>query len=504
MNIRTLLLLSFIGVAIFSGIIGFIAYMSLNDINNSFEKNILNTSEEIKALQGIRINGFRAQMEVLSFVSISEEDTEGSVLEGEDDEFEEAIEEAFEWLEVYIKYSSEEDIDENVKKLKGFLKRYETTGNKVVELVEEEKGEGEIFEKLEKFEEVEDEFIDFTDELFEKELSKFQSQKAKTENIFNFSTRLIVVVSILAIVISIFLGYLIARMISNPLEKLKESTNLLAHGEFQEVKETTGKGEIKTLIIAYNQMLNDLKSAKIVEEKRNELELSNSILQAKNDALDTFVYRVSHDLKAPTVNISMLTKMLKRRINNDDAIIQETIRYIQESSNKLNETILDLLEVSRIDRNLQVKKENIQLEALFEEIKAENAMLFEEYKPTIQINFSEASNITFGKVNLKSILSNLVTNAIKYAAPDRPSEVSITTHQRENGVELIVKDNGLGMDLEMNREKLFGMFSRFHDHVEGSGVGLYIVNKIITESGGTIEVESEVNKGTTFKVFFKE
>jgi len=503
MKIRTQLLLAFIGVATFSGIIGFIAYNSLNDINENFDKIISNTSEEIGALQDIKTNGFRAQMEMLSFVAVGEEETEGSVLEGEEDEFSEAIEAAEEAIERYEKFS-DKNSEGNIQKLREYIDRYSEVGKKIIELKEEEEEEEEeeneeIFEELEAFEDIEDDFIEFTDELFKKEIGKLSNQKKSAAKVFNFSTGLIILMSLLAIVFSIALGYFISRLISLPLEKLNKSAGKLATGEFEKVN-VKASGEVSELVKTYNQMLDNLEEAKELEEKNNKLELSNVALQAKNNALDTFVYRVSHDLKAPTLNISMLVKMLQVRLKNDDKIIQKTLVHLKKSSDKLNEAILDLLEVSRIDRNLKIQKEVIVFQDILDEVLAENKSLIEQNQPTVNQDFA-TQDIYFGKANVKSILANLVTNAIKYRSEDRPSEVFISTKEVEGGVELIVKDNGLGFDVEMNKDKLFKMFSRFHDHVEGSGVGMYIVNKIVTESGGTLNVESEVGKGTTFKVF---
>jgi signal transduction histidine kinase len=95
-----------------------------------------------------------------------------------------------------------------------------------------------------------------------------------------------------------------------------------------------------------------------------------------------------------------------------------------------------------------------------------------------------------------------LSNAVKYRFPGRKSEVYIKTEVINKYVVLTVRDNGLGIDPE-KKDRIFKMFKRLHDHVEGSGVGLYIVKKIVENSGGMIEVESELGKGTEFKVYFK-
>src|SRR5690606_25636056 len=112
------------------------------------------------------------------------------------------------------------------------------------------------------------------------------------------------------------------------------------------------------------------------------------------------------------------------------------------------------------------------------------------------------TEIQFSKKNLRSILFNILSNAIKYKSPDRAPQVNIRTEKSGNFILLTIQDNGLGIP-ESEKDRIFGAFKRAHEHVEGSGVGLYLVKKTITNAGGDIEVESEVGKGSIFKVYFK-
>jgi len=100
---------------------------------------------------------------------------------------------------------------------------------------------------------------------------------------------------------------------------------------------------------------------------------------------------------------------------------------------------------------------------------------------------------------LRSIIYNLLTNAIKYRHPDRPLVVSLRCHARPGATVLDVQDNGLGLTHEQ-QGKLFGMFRRLHNHVPGSGMGLYMVKRIVENAGGTIVVQSQPHEGSTFSV----
>jgi len=230
----------------------------------------------------------------------------------------------------------------------------------------------------------------------------------------------------------------------------------------------------------------------------------NEELKLKNDSLDSFVYRVSHDLKAPVVNIQSLLTMIKLKMaGNKMPELTKPFFFLDKSVNKLEQTIFDLLEVSRIEKSLETTQNWIRLEEVLTKVKSENSESIDAKKVTIKSDFKVA-NLYYSLPNLESIFSNIITNGIKYSSDKRPPEIHLSTEQKDGFVCLQIKDNGIGMDLEKHGKKLFGMFNRFHNHVEGSGVGLYIVKKIIETSGGKIEVESQVEKGTTFKMFFNQ
>ena len=121
----------------------------------------------------------------------------------------------------------------------------------------------------------------------------------------------------------------------------------------------------------------------------------------------------------------------------------------------------------------------------------------------IEQDFKEAETVEFNKSYLESILLNLLTNAIKYSSPNRKPSIRVYTKKTKGAVQLYFADNGLGIDLERHKDKIFGLYQRFHDHADSKGLGLYMVNSQIRVMGGEIEVESEVNKGTTFIITFK-
>jgi len=145
--------------------------------------------------------------------------------------------------------------------------------------------------------------------------------------------------------------------------------------------------------------------------------------------------------------------------------------------------------------NLQEEIELVQL-SLEREIRETGAV--------IQADFQRLPGILTVRPLMDSILMNLISNAIKYRRPEVPPQVSIRS-ERENGwAKISVTDNGLGINIKEHGDKLFTLYGRFHSHVDGKGLGLYLVKTHVMSMGGRIEVASEIGKGTTFSIFLKD
>ncbi|QMU28917.1 chemotaxis protein CheB [Adhaeribacter radiodurans] len=243
----------------------------------------------------------------------------------------------------------------------------------------------------------------------------------------------------------------------------------------------------------------DLTNLKLAQE---ELRKTNVNLLRINNDLDNFVYTASHDLKSPISNIEGLLYHLELELENADDHILEILSHIKKSVDRFKATIKDLAEITKAEKLDADDVAEVNIEDLVEDIKLSINNLIEESDAVIEINCQECPTIKFSKTNLRSILYNLISNSIKYRDPDRPLLIRIATEKTKDHAILTVKDNGLGIE-EAQQSKLFGMFKRFHNHVEGSGVGLYIVNKIVKNADGKIEVFSKPNQGTTFKILLK-
>jgi two-component system CheB/CheR fusion protein len=239
-----------------------------------------------------------------------------------------------------------------------------------------------------------------------------------------------------------------------------------------------------------------------LKEIQEELRQSNENLRHINVDLDNFVYTASHDLKAPITNLESLMTMLKSEPVYESERGRFIINKIDSSIKKFKDTLNALSEITKVQQNMESANEELSIREVYHDV-------IEDIKETIQENEAEieeaiqANELYFPKINLRSIIYNLLSNAIKYRHPDRKPQILFKTYDEEDFVILEVKDNGLGMN-ERQQDKLFSMFKRFHEHVKGSGIGLYMVKRMVENKGGHIEVDSEENEGTTFKVHLKK
>lgn len=233
-----------------------------------------------------------------------------------------------------------------------------------------------------------------------------------------------------------------------------------------------------------------------------ELRSANEKLGQVNSELDGFIYTASHDLKAPILNIEGLVHALKGSLPvsmEDGSIIYQLIEFIEGSVKRFNQTIEDLTSVAKIQKEDFSYTTIISLRDVIDEVLLDLEYMVKKSEPLIDFD-PACSIVTFSRKNLRSIVYNLISNAIKYRHPERRPRISINCRVEDHYHIISISDNGMGMNLKRDN-KLFKMFGRLHHHVDGTGVGLHMVKKIIENSGGKIEVRSEVNVGSTFEVF---
>ncbi len=255
------------------------------------------------------------------------------------------------------------------------------------------------------------------------------------------------------------------------------------------------KGEV-TLWVGTCTNIHDQKLAK------EELGIKNEELLKINADLDNFIYRASHDLKSPISNIEGLTSVLYRKLDGRvDATEKTMLELISASVGKFKKTIQELTDIAKVQKGLSDEAEQVSFEAVLQDVKEEVAGLILKTGAVVEDNL-QVQHIHYPRHDLRSIVYNLLSNAVKYSSPERLPVVIVRTLQDEEYTVLQISDNGLGLT-KVQQSKLFEMFKRLHSHVEGTGIGLYIVKRIVENKGGYIKVESQPGQGTTFKVYLK-
>ncbi|WP_299700146.1 PAS domain-containing sensor histidine kinase [uncultured Pontibacter sp.] len=245
---------------------------------------------------------------------------------------------------------------------------------------------------------------------------------------------------------------------------------------------------------------------KLAERQQSALEHKNTELQRINSDLDNFIYTASHDLRSPITNIEGLIGYLKEELSEMSCMNEETeeiLQRVESSVDRFKHTIEDLTEISRLQKNLSesASDEIINVQEVYEDILADMGYPTKENGIFIETHF-EVHQLKFSKKNFRSVLFNLISNSLKYRSPDRDLVINIHTRLEEPYVRLSVQDNGLGIH-KRHHQQLFTMFKRFHDHVQGTGVGLYMVKRIVENAGGRIEVESNEGDGSKFILYLK-
>jgi signal transduction histidine kinase len=231
-----------------------------------------------------------------------------------------------------------------------------------------------------------------------------------------------------------------------------------------------------------------------------ELEVSKRTneLVEYNQQLEQFAFIAAHNLRAPVARILGLGQLLEM-VENKEEIYPKLVQTAQE----LDGVVKDLNTILYFRKNSESQLTVVDLSTEVSKIMGTLEREIENTHAVIRTDFADVERIRTVKPYLESILYNLISNAIKYRDPERVPVIQVKTEKLPNEICLTVSDNGLGIDMTAFREKLFTLYSRFHTHLEGKGLGLYLVKTQITALGGRIEIESQVNKGSTFKVYFK-
>ena len=227
----------------------------------------------------------------------------------------------------------------------------------------------------------------------------------------------------------------------------------------------------------------------------------NHKLAMANRKLNDFSNITSHNLRGPLANLRVLLGFLKNSRDREDRI--ELVKKLEIVSGNMDRTMNTLLESLSYQRTVdQSKREPVLFEDMLQNVKENLSSQIDESGAELHVNFNGADRMDYPHIYLESIMQNLMTNSLKYRSPERPLKISMTTIKKRNKIILRHTDNGLGLDMELYGDKLFGLNQIFHKHTESKGVGLYMTRMQVEALGGRIEAFGESDKGMSFVVEF--
>ncbi len=253
--------------------------------------------------------------------------------------------------------------------------------------------------------------------------------------------------------------------------------------------------KISKNVYQINGIISDVSERKKQEEEKSSL--IKQLITQNNDLLQ-FSYIASHNLRGPVATLLGLINLVEKEESPSE--IKAISRHLLYSARKLDEVIADLTKILEI-RNLEsLPKSGILLRDIIDNIKETLFVQLQNNDIVIVTDFSAIDTFFTVKTYLYSILYNLISNSIKYRSPDRPAIIRITSFKTENTAGFTVSDNGLGLEMEKFQHKLFKLYQRFHTHVDGKGLGLYLVKTQTIALGGEIDVKSTLGEGTSFTI----
>jgi signal transduction histidine kinase len=246
-----------------------------------------------------------------------------------------------------------------------------------------------------------------------------------------------------------------------------------------------------------SRMVNMLKKERIRWSlEQSELELSMLNQKTKTE-LEFLIYSISHDLRSPILSVKGLLMLIRdfEKLNPEQ---KSYLTMAEGSVERLDQTIFDMLDFANNAR-IDLKSESFDIREMVQEI-FDDLKFMAKVPIHFQIEVEGSEIIRADRKRLKTIIKNLASNAVKYSRTDASDAfVKFRMRQDKDKIEFEISDNGIGIPSEQ-QEKIFEMFYRYAPDTNGSGLGLFIVKEVLGKIGGTIELESQENKGSIFRV----
>lgn len=246
----------------------------------------------------------------------------------------------------------------------------------------------------------------------------------------------------------------------------------------------------------FTVILRDITHRLQAEKQEKQL---NQDLSRQNEQLQQFGFITSHNIRGPVASLLGLTNLFNHQnmADPDNSVI---IKNIAVTVARLDDVIRDLNQILDYKRDISQVKEMVSLEEVFNNVCITISQWLEESDCHIDVSFRDAPQVFAIRSYIQSIFYNLLTNAIKFRGSGRQLRVEVQASRQKDSICILFRDNGSGIDLTKYRAHLFGLYKRFHMQVDGKGLGLHLIKTQIEAMHGSIEAESDVDKGTTFTI----
>lgn len=246
-------------------------------------------------------------------------------------------------------------------------------------------------------------------------------------------------------------------------------------------------------VLALRDVTSEHQAQRRLEQTLQELERTNAYL-------DSFVYAAAHDLRSPVANLMSLIERLQHK---PQIAAEPMFELLDKSVHSLDQTLGGLIEIIDVQKLSGQPARSIEIPALIDQILLHYPSLNSGQEGLIELKL-EVKSIFYIEAYFHSIIQNLIDNAYKYRKNDDKLRITISSRRCEDDIIVEVSDNGLGLPPQLTKDKLFRAFHRYHQEIEGKGIGLYLVKTLVEKNGGWVEVESMPTSGTRFILGLRE
>ncbi len=235
--------------------------------------------------------------------------------------------------------------------------------------------------------------------------------------------------------------------------------------------------------------------------QRKRLQTQNDRLNQINQYLDNFVHAAAHDLRSPVANMKGLLQLMRAYGHGTGT---KVVQSMETSLHRLDNTLQAMIHSIELQSLKQSPTRALNLQEVFEQVQQEFSDRLQGIPHEIHAHLENCTDLVFIPFYLESLYRNLISNAIKYRKEDQKLVINVTCRAYRKYKLLEFSDNGIGIDVEKFKDKLFRPFQRFSQQAAGKGIGLHLINNIVTKTGGKIEVKSKPGEGATFLLYLKD